>query len=41
VPTQTAFDILRTVSQHRNVPLRQVAADLIATTITPPTPPAD
>jgi len=35
-PPETAFDVLRTVSQNRNIPLRQVAADLVATTITPP-----
>ena len=27
-----AFDLLRTVSQHRNIPMRQVAADLVAKT---------
>ena len=35
-PPGTAFDLLRTVSQNRNIPLRQVAADLVTTTITPP-----
>jgi GAF domain-containing protein len=41
-PPQTAFDILRTASQNRNVPLRDIAADLVATTIAPPTkPPPD
>jgi AmiR/NasT family two-component response regulator len=29
-PPDTAFDILRTVSQNRNIPLRDVAADLVA-----------
>ena len=38
-PPETAFDILRTVSQQRNIPLREVAADLVARTITPPGPP--
>lgn len=28
-----AFDILRTASQHRNIPVRQVAADLVAKTV--------
>ena len=32
-PPETAFDILRTVSQNRNIPLREIAADLVATTI--------
>jgi len=32
-PPQTAFDILRTVSQNRNIPLREIAAELVATTI--------
>jgi GAF domain-containing protein len=36
-PADTAFDVLRTVSQNRNIPLRDVAADLVAKTITPPT----
>ena len=31
-PPETAFDVLRTASQNRNVPLREVAADLVATT---------
>jgi AmiR/NasT family two-component response regulator len=31
-PPQTAFDVLRTVSQNRNIPLREVAADLVART---------
>jgi GAF domain-containing protein len=35
-PPDTAFDILRTVSQNRNIPLRDVAADLVAKTINPP-----
>jgi len=35
-PPETAFDVLRTVSQNRNIPLRKVAADLVTTTITPP-----
>ena len=30
----TAFDILRTASQHRNIPVRQVAADLVTKTST-------
>ena len=34
-PVQTAFDMLRTVSQNRNVPLREVAADLVAKTVAP------
>jgi GAF domain-containing protein len=38
-PPETAFDILRTVSQNRNIPLREVAADLVARTIAPPGPP--
>jgi GAF domain-containing protein len=38
-PPETAFDILRTVSQNRNIPLREVAADLVARTIAPPTAP--
>jgi hypothetical protein len=33
VPPQVAFDVLRTVSQNRNIPLRQVAAGLVARTI--------
>jgi GAF domain-containing protein len=33
-----AFDILRAVSQHRNIPIRQVAADLVAKTSDSPTP---
>jgi GAF domain-containing protein len=32
-PTE-AFEILRTASQHRNIPLRQVAADLVTATST-------
>ena len=32
-PPQVAFDMLRTVSQNRNIPLRDVAADLVARTI--------
>lgn len=35
-PPDTAFDILRTVSQNRNVPLREVAAELVRKTISPP-----
>jgi GAF domain-containing protein len=31
-----AFDVLRTVSQNRNVPLRQVAAELVAKTVESP-----
>jgi GAF domain-containing protein len=38
-PPETAFDILRTVSQNRNIPLREVAADLVAKTSATPTPP--
>ena len=34
-----AFNILRTVSQHRNIPIRQVTADLVAKTIENHTPP--
>jgi GAF domain-containing protein len=34
-----AFDVLRTVSQNRNIPLRQVAAELVAQT-SESTPPA-
>jgi AmiR/NasT family two-component response regulator len=37
-PPETAFDVLRTVSQNRNIPLRQVAADLVDKTIHPTTP---
>jgi GAF domain-containing protein len=33
---QEAFDALRTVSQHRNIPLRGVAAELVANTIDGP-----
>jgi AmiR/NasT family two-component response regulator len=33
-----AFNILRIVSQHRNIPIRQVAADLVAKTSHKPTP---
>ena len=32
-----AFNLLRTVSQHRNIPIRQVAADLVAKTSDNPT----
>ena len=32
-PPAAAFDVLRTVSQNRNIPLRQVAADLLDRTI--------
>jgi AmiR/NasT family two-component response regulator len=28
-PPDVAFDVLRTVSQNRNIPLGQVAADLV------------
>ena len=34
-PAEAAFDVLRTVSQNRNIPLRQVAADLVGRTINP------
>lgn len=34
-PTE-AFDVLRTVSQNRNIPLRQVAAELVAKTVESP-----
>lgn len=34
-PADTAFDMLRTVSQNRNLRLREVAADLVARTINP------
>jgi GAF domain-containing protein len=37
-PPDTAFDILRTASQNRNVPLRVVASELVARTIAPPAP---
>lgn len=33
-----AFDIMRTVSQHRNIPMRQVAADLVTKTSESPKP---
>jgi GAF domain-containing protein len=32
-PPETAFDVLRTVSQNRNIPLREVAVDLVARTV--------
>lgn len=32
-PPDTAFDVLRKVSQNRNIPLREVAADLVAKTV--------
>jgi len=38
-PPETAFDVLRTVSQNRNIPLRQVATDLVDKTIDPATTP--
>ncbi len=34
-PADTAFDLLRTVSQNRNLKLREVAADLVVRTINP------
>lgn len=34
---ETAFDVLRAVSQNRNIPLRDIAAELVAKTIDPPT----
>jgi GAF domain-containing protein len=37
-PASVAFDVLRTVSQNRNIPLREVAADLVARTINSTTP---
>ena len=37
-PPETAFDILRTVSQNRNIPLREIAAELVAKTIASPAP---
>jgi GAF domain-containing protein len=37
-PPEVAFDVLRTVSQNRNIPLREVAADLVARTINSTTP---
>jgi GAF domain-containing protein len=37
-PPQVAFDMLRTVSQNRNIPLREVAADLVAETINSASP---
>ena len=33
---QEAFDVLRTVSQNRNIPLREIAAELVANTSKPP-----
>lgn len=35
-PPEAAFDILRTVSQNRNIPLREIAAELVAKSIEPP-----
>jgi GAF domain-containing protein len=40
-PPQVAFDMLRTVSQDRNIPLREVAADLVARTINSASPGGD
>jgi AmiR/NasT family two-component response regulator len=37
-PPQVAFDMLRTVSQNRNLALREVAADLVARTINSASP---
>ncbi len=34
-PPETGLDVLRTVSQNRNIPLRTIAADLVAKTINP------
>ena len=34
-PAEAGFDVLRTVSQNRNIPLRVIAADLVATTVNP------
>jgi AmiR/NasT family two-component response regulator len=34
-PPETGFDVLRTVSQNRNIPQRTIAADLVAKTINP------
>jgi len=34
-PAETGFDVLRTVSQNRNIPLRVIAADLVARTMNP------
>jgi len=33
--SETGFDVLRTVSQNRNIPLRVIAADLVAKTVNP------
>lgn len=33
---ETAFEVLRAVSQNRNIPLRSIAAELVAKTIDPP-----
>ncbi len=33
---QEAFEVLRTVSQNRNIPLREIAAELVANTSKPP-----
>lgn len=35
---QEAFDVLRQVSQHRNIPLREVAAELVANNVNDPGP---
>ena len=32
-PAEMGFDVLRTVSQNRNIPLRVIASDLVARTI--------
>ena len=40
-PASVAFDVLRTVSQNRNIPLREVAADLVARTGTSTPPDGD
>jgi len=34
-PPDAAFDVLRMVSQNRNIPLRVIAADLVAKTVNP------
>ena len=36
---ETVFDVLRTLSQNRNIPVRQVAADLLDKPIHPTTTP--
>jgi hypothetical protein len=33
------FDMLRSVSQNRNIPLREVAAELVVKVSEPPAPP--